>query len=65
MKRGIGTVDAEDQRRMFCSRIAMSWCNYQADQINGTSLCMQKPAIHRKLFQLVKPVFIELSKDEL
>ena len=43
----------------------MSWCKYQADIINNTNTYKYKTGIHNKIFRLVKPVFMELSDDEL
>ena len=72
MKRDIGAalyhccqLDDEEQRHMFCPKMPLSWCKYQADKYNNTSLYKQKPGIHRKVFQKIKPVFMELSKDDL
>ena len=50
---------------MFCPKMPLSWCKYQADKYNNTSLYKQKPGIHRKVFQKIKAVFMELSKDDL
>ena len=72
MKRDIGAAlyhccqfDDEEQRHMFCPKMPLSWCKYQADKYNNTSLYKQKPGIHRKVFQKIKPVFMELSKGDL
>ena len=72
MKKDIGAAlyhcvqfDSEDQRHIFCPKTAMSWCKYQADIINDTHTYKSKVGIHRKIFSLVKPVFMELSDDAL
>ena len=70
MKRGIGAAlyhccqfDDEEQRHMFCPKMPLSWRKYQVDKYNNTSLYKQKPGIHREVFQKMKPVFMELSKE--
>ena len=62
MKKDIGAAlyhcvqfDFEDQRHK----------KYQADIINDTHTYKSKVGIHRKIFSLVKPVFMELSDDSL
>ena len=53
--------DSEDQRHIFCPKTVMSWCKYQTDIINDTHTYKSKVGIHRKIFSLVKPVFVELT----
>ena len=72
MKRDIGAalyhcceVGNEEQRHMFCPKTPLSWCKYQSDICNGTSFYKHKPGIHRKIFQKIKTVFMELSNDNL
>lgn len=50
---------------MFCPKKSLSWCKYQADIINGTKTYKRKPGIHRKLFQKIKPVFMDLCSESL
>ena len=57
--------NTDDQRHMFSLKTEMSWCKYQADIINNTKTYKYKTGIHNKIFRLVKPVFMELSDDEL
>ena len=57
--------NTDEQRHMFCPKNDMSWCKYQADIINNTNTYKYKTGIHNKIFRLVKPVFMELSDDEL
>ena len=72
MKREIGAAlfhccqfNTEEQRHIFCPQTSMSWCKYQLDQVNGTDLFKEKAGIHNKIFKLIKPVFMDLSDDEL
>ena len=58
-------VDTDDQRHMFCPKTEMSWCKYQADKVNNTNTYKNTRGIHNKIFKLVKPVFMELSNNEL
>ena len=50
---------------MFCPQTSMSWCKYEVDKVNGTDLYKEDAGIHNKIFKLIKPVFMELSDDEL
>ena len=54
-----------EQRHQFCPKKVSSWCKYQNDIINGTSIYKNKLGIHIKLRDLIKPVFMNLSSDEL
>lgn len=72
MKRDIGAslyhcceFGSEEQRHIICRKNALSWCKYQADLINGTNTYKRKFSIHNKIFQVIKPVFMELSSDTL
>ena len=38
---------------------------YQVDSVNSTNINTHKPGIHIKLRELLKPVFMKLSSDEL
>ena len=68
-----------ETRHKFCPKSDTSWCKYEPDSINSTSMYTRKPGIHInstsmythkpgihiKLRQLLKPVFMKLSSDEL
>ena len=43
----------------------LSWCKYQSDIVNGTATYKHKPGIHTTLRKLLKPVFKNLSINEL
>ena len=43
----------------------MSWCKYQSDIVNGTATYKHKPGMHTALTKLLKPVFKNLSINEL
>ena len=58
-------VDNDEQRHMFCPKTPLSWCKHQSDICNGSSFYKHKPGIHRKIFPKMKPVFMELSNDDL
>ena len=54
-----------EQRHQFCPKTVSSWCKYQNDIINGTTTYRNKLGIDIKLRDLIKPVFMYLSCDEL
>ena len=57
--------NTDEQRHMFFPKTEMSWCKYQADIVNDTKTYKYKSGIHNKMSKLAKPVFMELSDDEL
>ena len=54
-----------EDRHQFCPKSELSWCKYQSDIVNGTTIYKNKPGVHVKLRKLLKPVFMNLSSDEL
>ena len=58
-------VTPVERRHQFCPSTGSSWCKYQNDNISGTNTYHHKPGIHIKIRNLIKPVFMNLSSDEL
>ena len=54
-----------EQRHQFCPNTGSSWCKYQNDIISDTNTYKHKPGIHIKIRNLIQPVFMNLSSDEL
>ena len=42
-----------------------SWCQYQADKANGTKLCKPGKGLDTTIIKHIKPIFVDLCKDEL
>ena len=56
--------DNEDPHK-YCPRSAESWCKYQADKITGKKEYKTKINISKAIHELMKPIFKDLSSDEL
>ena len=54
-----------EERDQFCPKTELSWRRYQRDIVNGTAAYKHKPGIHTTLRKLLKPVFKNLSINEL
>ena len=72
MKKSIAAVfyhccdaNTPEQRHQFCPKTEDTWCKYQRDINDGTNTYNNKPGIHNKLKELLKPAFMTLSSDEL
>ena len=72
LKKNIGAVlyhcseaPTVELRHQMCPRTDISWCKYQADQINGTSNYKYKPGIPIVIRDKIIPIFKELSNDSL
>ena len=42
-----------------------SWCKYQAGKQNNTTTYKDKPGLPATVRELIKPIFMDLSNDEL
>ena len=51
-----------EARHQFCSKTIDSWCQFQADKCNGTSLYKEKPGIPSVTRDKIRPIFFDLSK---
>ena len=49
----------------YCPKSSDSWCQYQRDQINNTSLYKPGPGLSRDVIEAVKPIYHDLSKDNI
>ena len=49
----------------MCPRSSESWCKFQADKINNTSLHKNKPGLPSVVSDAIKLVFMDLSDDKL
>ena len=54
-----------DTRHQICPRSSESWCKFQADKINNTSLHKNKPGLPSVIRDAIKPIFMDLSDDNL
>ena len=52
-------------RHSMCPRTSDSWCKFQADKVNSTSLYKYKPGLPAIIRDTIKPVFMDLSNDNL
>ena len=52
-------------RHKYCPRSAESWCKYQADKTAGKKEYKTKINIPKAIHELMKPIFKDLSSDEL
>ena len=71
MKKAIGTIpwhctdmNNTDVRHQFCPKGESSWCKHQRDKITGKETFKANLNIP-KWIHIIKPVFIELSSDDL
>ena len=46
-------------------RQAYSWRKYQADKQNNNTTCKDKPGFPTTFRELIRPLFMDLSNDEL
>ena len=72
MKKGVGallyhysTSNDPDIRHIYCPRTEDSWCKYQSDKITGKDTYKLKINIPIVVRDKIKPIFMDLSKDEL
>ena len=72
LKKAIGVVlfhcsEALDlnTRHSMCPRTSDSWCKFQADKVNNTNLYKYKPGLPAIIRDTIKPVFMDLSNDNL
>ena len=49
----------------MCPRSSENWCKFQADKNNNTGLYKNKPGLSSVVRGAIKPVFIDLSDDNL
>ena len=54
-----------ETRHQMCPRTPDSWCKYQLDKLNGTSMYNDKPGIPAIIRDTIKPIFLNLSDDDL
>ena len=54
-----------DTRHQMYPRSNESWRKFQADKINNTGLCKNKPRLPSVVKDAIKPVFMDLSDDNL
>jgi hypothetical protein len=73
MKKCIGAVlyhcseaDSDEQQHEMCPRGPDSWCKYQLDIANQTSLYKKsKTLLPKAVKKIIKPIFMSLSDNEL
>ena len=72
MKKAIGAVlwhctefEEEPVRHRFCPTDANTWCKWQHDRINGGNKYRRKPGIPKWIHDIIRPIFQDLSSDEL
>ena len=54
-----------DTRHQMCPHSSESWCKLQFDKINNTSLYKNKPGLSSVVRDAIKPIFMNLSDDNL
>ena len=54
-----------DTRHQMCSHSSESWCKFQADKIDNTSLYKNKPGLPSVVRDAIKLIFMGLSDDNL
>ena len=54
-----------DTRHQMCSHSSVSWCKFQADKIDNTSLYKNNPGLPSVVRDAIKPIFMGLSDDNL
>ena len=72
LKKAIGAVlyhcsDANnlEARHRFCPKTSGSWCQFQPEKCNGTSLHKEKPGIPSIICEQIRPIFLDLSDKNL
>ena len=72
MKKAVGAIlwhctDMKDieVRHQFCPKGESSWCKYQRDRISGEKTYKANLNIPKWIHDIIKPVFIELSSENL
>ena len=72
MKKAIGAIlfhctDIKNQelRHRMCPRDEETWCKYQLDKLKGTKTYKDKISIPYYIHNIIKPIFKDLSNDEL
>ena len=72
MKEAVGAIlwhctDFKDEnfRHRFCPEHKNTWCKWQLDKINGTSLYKGKISVPMSIHNSMKKIFEELSSDDL
>ena len=72
IKKAIGAVlfhcseaSSSDVRHAMCPRTFNTWCKYQADKINKTNVYKEKPGLPTVIRDIIKPIFIDLSDENL
>ena len=72
MKKSIGALlyhysENEDleKRHHVCPRGEKSWCKYQQDKVTGKNTYKAKVGIAVAIHDKIKPIFLDLSSDEL
>ena len=52
-------------RHQFCPKTSDSWCQFQSDKCNGTSLYKEKPGIPSVVRDKIRLIFLDLSDDNI
>ena len=72
MKKATGAIlyhctDFQDAefRHQLCPRTEETWCKWQYDKLKGTSKYKNSISIPKWIYDIVKPIFTQLSSDEL
>ena len=72
MKKAVGAVlwhctafDDDDFQHRFCPVSENTWCKWQHSKITGTETCRNKINLPKWLHSILKPIFVDLSSDEL
>ena len=72
MKKSVGAIlwhctDLNDSaiRHQFCPKGELSWCKFQKDKATGNETYKANISIPKWIHDIIKPVFVELSANEL
>ena len=72
LKKAIGAVlfhcsEASDlnTQHSMCPHTSNSWCKFQGDKVKNTNLYKYKPGLLAIIRDTIKPVFMDLSNDNL
>jgi hypothetical protein len=57
--------DDIEYRHQMCPRDADSWCKFHLDKLNNTNEYVEHVSLPVKIFEIVKPIFKDLSADPL
>ena len=50
---------------LYCPRGIDTWCKYWKDKLNNEKQFVEKPGIPIAVYDIIKPIFLDLSNDTL